>query len=398
MNIPRMIAMVLIFALACAGWAVLGASTLRRAGLFPERLEEDVCALWGGPIVQPAPTVTPRGKSDGDATGSIPVRNEVFVQLELEHRKKGLVWYPTYTCDFSGTYQVANPGTENLEVLVHFAFPITGATYDRFSFQVDGQKISIPVNTQEGIQHPMDIGPGQSRTFGITYRTRGLREWRYQPARAEAARVRGLDVRVRTDFAQIDFPEGALSPMDMRADAGGMLLTWTAEDLITTQDLGVTMPEKINPGPLSGRITYFAPVSLFFIFLLVATITVLRSIPIHPMHYLFVAAGTFSFHILFAYLVDLVDLHRSFLLASLTAVFLVTWYLRMTMGPRFPWWIAFVGQLFYLVLFSYSFFLKGMTGLTVTIGSVGTLAVLMKMTAGTDWNRVFVRGARPPGG
>ncbi len=46
-------------------------------------------------------------------------------------------------------------------------------------------------------------------------------------------------------------------------------------------------------------------------------------------------------------------------------------------------------RLFFLVLFSYSFFFKGITGLTVAVGSVVTLAVLMKVTAGIDWNEVF---------
>ena len=68
-------------------------------------------------------------------------------------------------------------------------------------------------------------------------------------------------------------------------------------------------------------------------------------------------------------------------------------YLRSALGPAFPWKIAAAGQLFYLVLFSYSFFLQGMTGLTVTIGAVLTLAVLMRLTARLDWREVF---KRPP--
>ncbi len=68
---------------------------------------------------------------------------------------------------------------------------------------------------------------------------------------------------------------------------------------------------------------------------------------------------------------------------------LVIAYLRQALGQDFPWKIAGAGQIFYLVLFSYSFFLEGMTGLTVTIGSVITLAILMYMTARLDWNQVF---------
>ena len=59
------------------------------------------------------------------------------------------------------------------------------------------------------------------------------------------------------------------------------------------------------------------------------------------------------------------------------------------LGAAFPWKIATLGQAFYLVVFSYSFFLKGLTGLTVTIGSILTLAMLMRMTAGINWKEVF---------
>jgi inner membrane protein involved in colicin E2 resistance len=109
------------------------------------------------------------------------------------------------------------------------------------------------------------------------------------------------------------------------------------------------------------------------------------------MHYLFVTAGFFAFHLLFAYLVDLVNVHLAFTASTITSVGLVTLYLRSALGPRFPWKLAALGQIVYLVLFSYSFFLEGMTGLTVTIGSVLTLAGLMYATAKLDWTTVFGR-------
>ena len=107
------------------------------------------------------------------------------------------------------------------------------------------------------------------------------------------------------------------------------------------------------------------------------------------MHYLFVTGGFFAFHLLFAYLVDLINVHLAFVITSIVSVGLVVSYLRAALGEQFPWKIAAAGQLFYLVLFSYSFFLDGMTGLTVTIGSILTLAMLMRLTAGLDWREVF---------
>ena len=77
--------------------------------------------------------------------------------------------------------------------------------------------------------------------------------------------------------------------------------------------------------------------------------------------------------------------------STLISVGVVTFYLRAALGERFPWKTAAIGQLFFLVLFSYSFFVKGMTGLTVASGSVITLAAIMAVTAKLNWTEVFSR-------
>ncbi|MCP4387056.1 MAG: hypothetical protein GY802_02085, partial [Gammaproteobacteria bacterium] len=174
----------------------------------------------------------------------------------------------------------------------------------------------------------------------------------------------------------------------------GLDIHWRASELITRQNIGISLPKKLNPGPLAARMSFFAPVCLLFFFVLITSICVTRKIAIHPMHYLFVNAGFFAFHLLFAYTIDLINLHLAFAISALVSVALVVSYLARALGPTFPWKIAALGQLVYLVLFSYSFFLKGMTGLTVTIASIITLAILMKITAQTDWSQVFAKRPR----
>jgi inner membrane protein involved in colicin E2 resistance len=104
-----------------------------------------------------------------------------------------------------------------------------------------------------------------------------------------------------------------------------------------------------------------------------------------------VAAGFFAFHLLLTYFVGHINVHLAFLISAVTSVSLVTSYLSAALGKKIPWKIAIAGQLFFLVLFSYSFFIKGITGLTVAIGSVVTLAILMRLTATLDWNKVFAK-------
>ena len=46
-----------------------------------------------------------------------------------------------------------------------------------------------------------------------------------------------------------------------------------------------------------------------------------------------------------------------------------------------------------MVLFSYSFFFEGLTGLTITIGAIMTLALLMITTAKVNWAEKFTSKA-----
>src|SRR4030081_3350649 len=158
----------------------------------------------------------------------------------------------------------------------------------------------------------------------------------------------------------------------------------------------MTMPEKLQPGPLAGRISFFAPVSLFFFFFLMLIITTLRGIELHPMNYFFLAAAFFSFHLLLAYLVDHVSIHLAFGICSIVSVFLVVSYLRLVVGTRFAVREAALAQFIYLVAFSYAFFLKGFTGLAITTGSIITLFVVMQATGKIRWKERFAsQGSRP---
>jgi inner membrane protein involved in colicin E2 resistance len=115
-------------------------------------------------------------------------------------------------------------------------------------------------------------------------------------------------------------------------------------------------PEKLQPGPLAGEISYFAPVSLFFFFFILFIITTLQGIDLHPMHYFFLATAFFAFHLLLADLVDHISIHLAFGICSLISVSLVVSYLRLVVGIRFAAVEAGLAQLVFLVLFSYAFF------------------------------------------
>lgn len=390
MNVKRIMAVVLIYGVAFGGWMILGtAITLRSTKIFC-RLSPQVEKSWGEELVQVAPSFAVQIPGSESVKWIMPIKNSVNVELKTDYRKKGLIWYPTYKCMFAGDYTVTNSDEVAQKIRLDFKFPSKSGTYDDFSFMINGESHSIPIDISSGIAEIIELNPDESKTVRITYTTRGIRQWKYMPD-DKVGRVQGLALSVKTDFMDVDYPLHTLSPMSADRKGENMFMKWEATDLITKEGIGVIIPERLNPGPLTSRITYFAPVCLLFFFVMVAAINIIYKVEIHPMHYLFVAAGFFAFHLLLSYMVGIINIHVAFIVSAVVSVTLVTSYMYTALKGEIPLKIIIGGQLFYLVLFSYTFLLKGVTGLTIAIGSVATLAVMMKVTANVDWNEVFAK-------
>jgi len=393
MSVKRIAALVCIYAVAVAGWMILGGITAVRSDESGRSLGMAVEDLWGSALVQTAPSFAVEIPGCNRVRWIMPSGNDIRVRLTTDYRRKGLIWYPTYVCRFEGTYAVTNTDEVAQKITLRLDLPVQDGTYDEFKAYLNDREVTVALDDGGNIREIFELEPEKTGLFRLTYETRGMGEWRYRLDR-NVGRVRNLDLTVTTNFADVDYGEDSLSPMSAGPLKDGMRMTWKASDLITRQDIGVVIPEKLNPGPLASRITFFAPVCLVFFFVLIVTINIVCRVNIHPMHYLFVAAGFFAFHLLLAYLVDHLAVHPAFAISAVMSVALVTSYLRAALGREFPWKIAAAGQLFFLVLFSYSFFLEAMTGLTVAVGSVVTLAILMKVTAHIDWDAVFAGGDR----
>ncbi len=384
MTIRRIVAIVCIFLLACGGWSVLGTATAWRSHEASEHLEEQVVQLWGGPLRQEAPQLC---MGDGE---NFPVcSSEVEVSIDSDYRKKGLIWYPTFRVRFQAHYTFVVP--QGGVGLVHIALPLPSrhSTYENITMLCDDEVVDA-VDLRQGFHYDIMCQPGTEHSFDIAFTTRGLSEWMYVPN--QSGKIRQLSLTANCHFMGHDYPEGSLSPTSAEVVEGGSVVRWKMGDMLTHKHIGIQIPELLNPGPITTRITYFAPVCLIFFFVLMAAVNILRAIPIHPMHYLFIASGFFAFHLLLAYLVDVIDIHVAFAISAVTSTLMVNVYLKTALGSRFPWLGSTVGQLIYLILFSYSFFIDGLTGLTVAIGSVITLAVMMRLTAHIDWNTVFQKG------
>jgi len=401
--IKRIAAIIFIFLCAAVAWGILGATIFDRTYSSDNSSESRVASTWGTPQNQSPPTAsfdetvpkkvvsTENGKktevvTQEKVTTALPLESShINVDLNLEHRQKGLLWYSTYKVAFDGVYSLRNPSEKDQTVKFTLNFPTAQAIYDDLVFTVDNVPLTL-MNEKNSASAMVRVAAGKTATLRVGYKSQGLNDWRYSFGSTDVAQVRDFSLQMTTNFKEIDFPDNTLSPTEKQLTVNGWDLKWNYKNLVSGYQIAMTMPEKLQPGPLAGRISFFAPVSLFFFFFLMFIITTLRGIELHPMNYVFLAAAFFSFHLLLAYLVDHVSIHLAFGICSTVSIFLVVSYLRLVIGMRFASREAALGQFIYLVAFSYAFFLKGFTGLAITIGSIITLFVVMQMTGRIRWD------------
>ena len=401
----QILALAFIFVCTTVAWVILGATIFSRTYGSNEQLEGHVASTWGTAQQQSPPTacytVTDVVNSTTVEDGKVVVHSKnvqrhvalpmeasrIRVNFNLTPRQKGLLWYSTYAVDFAGDYSFHNDTAQQQTVDFRLKFPAQKAIYDGLQMKVNGRAVALATD-DSGTVGQATLKPGESAILNVAYRSQGLDSWRYQLGDG-VAQARDFMLTMQTNFRDIDFADDTLSPTSKQLTPGGWQLTWQYSNLVSGFQIGMTMPARLQPGPLAGEISYAAPVSLFFFFFLMFIITTLRKIDLHPMNYFFLATAFFAFHLLLAYSVDHTSIHAAMALASMVSVTLVVTYLRLVVGLRFAALEAGTAQLIYLVLFSYAFFWKGFTGLAITIIAIITLFVVMQATGRIHWSERF---------
>src|SRR5262249_17042131 len=147
---------------------------------------------------------------------------------------------------------------------IAWRFPAEQAVYDDLQFLVNGQPVTPSAEKQVAW-----IGAGIPANgvirLRVTYRSQGVESWKYSFGEGVNP-VRNFHLRMTTNFRDIDFPDNTLSPGGKSETKDGWQLDWNYRNLVSGYQIAMTMPEKLQPGPLASEISFFAPVSLFFFF------------------------------------------------------------------------------------------------------------------------------------
>ena len=406
----RLFAIAAVFAVTSIAWVILGGVMTSRSNAQTYDLRNKVSDLWGQRQSQRGPelsfewtptkevvrtetvkgataphTVTEVVKLDPQKRDVSIAATRIDVDLHLDQRLKGLVWYSLYDVAFRGGWSYVHAEKEAGKLHVDFRFPDPQGMYDAFVFSVDG--VPQDLRPKDGaVEVVVPVAPRQRVEIEVAYRSRGLDAWSYVPTTGVAS-LKDFRLAMTTDFADIDFPASTMSPSQRDRAGAGWKLLWRFEQVVTGHEIGMGMPTKVQPGQLAAALSFSAPISLGFFFILLMVLGRLRGLDLHPVNYVFLGAAFFSFHLLFAYSVDHLHLVPAFVLCSATSVGLVVSYLRLVVSPRFAFVEAASAQLVYLIGFSLAHFWEGFTGLAVTVLSIVTLFLLMQLTGRVRWGQ-----------
>ena len=412
-------------------WVILGVVNDDRTFGQTQLLLKRVQNSYGGPLIITPPRIyyevskERKGKVGGFDTVSSyreketvdPSVSNVEIDLSLDRKKVGNLWFPVFVSTYHGQYEYqleAIPEQYRSEPL----FLVPGLNSAESVFR------SIELNLNEQAVEPLsklvantpidvvnEITADGKLLVDFYYETTGTEYLLYELSsqgsqsaqyrgegsadgaeRKRLTRLDGFNLKLTTDFLKYDFPGRTIPYTSIQKDEAGTDFEWRFDKTVTGKNIGIIVPREINPGEISSRISYFAPVSLLFFFVVLTIFGILRKGELHPMHYAFLAATFLSFHLIFSYSADHLSMYMAFGIASLIACLLTYSYVVRIKEQRYAV-TATLLQLLYLVVFSWSFFYRtetglGITGLIVTIVSVLTLFALMQLTAKLDWKNL----------
>src|SRR6266853_2098706 len=139
--VKRIAAITFIFLCTTVAWAILGTTIFQRTYDYGSAAEGRVESTWGAPQNQLPPVasydeIVPKKElstvngvqretvTQEKITNGLPLESShLNVDLNLEHRQKGLLWYSTYKVGFDGSYSFRNTGDKDQTIVFTLTFP-----------------------------------------------------------------------------------------------------------------------------------------------------------------------------------------------------------------------------------------------------------------------------------
>src|ERR1700704_1091741 len=202
--IKRIAAIAFIFLCTTFAWGILGTTIFQRTYSSDSSSESRVASTWGAPQNQLPPVAsydemvskkevsTENGKqkevvTQEKITNLLPLESShLNVDLNLEHRQKGLLWYSTYKVGFDGSYSFRNTSDKDQTIVFRLPFPTAQAIYDDLIFTVDDVPLNLK-NEKNSASATARVAAGKIANLKVGYKSQGLNDWHYSFGNSEAS-------------------------------------------------------------------------------------------------------------------------------------------------------------------------------------------------------------------
>ena len=270
----------IFFVIFSAGLMMLGFRAEDRNSTSRYEHRNSVSTIWGGAITQNPPNcyykkkTTQIEKVENKVTGKMEdvekviyvnnylriIKTNVKANLKSNYRKKGLLWYSGYNLKFSATFVVTNPLLENKKIYFHFPIPENSGNLTNFTIKENSKAYTEDQDVSDGITWVRELMPRDKVSIQINYEARGMGSFNYLLGSKKTEHPEFF-MEINGDYNNVDYPYNCMSPTEVSSttsELGNEIhIIYDEKNLITTQNIGVIVPDKTNIGSVIGRFLLF---------------------------------------------------------------------------------------------------------------------------------------------
>lgn len=285
------------------------------------------------PPVTPVDGVTPKLISLREEEKDVPVvqkpLDEADVQIVLtpDARRLGGANYAGYRDSWDMRYVVVNRHDKPVTARMHFPLPSRTGILNNLKVTVDGASVFDQATTgEEGVSWATPVAAGAKAVVSVSFDARGLETLRYVPRRMSqtghyrvAAVIDGRDL----DPRDLDWCIGSMPPDQKLEDikSSPYRLTWTLDNALTSYDVGIKLPQAVQPNYHVARLLNEAPVGLL---LLLVMLVAPRIIVGRPVALAIVGLTAAAYYLLYTFMGQFADVVPSFYVSFLVSVAALT--------------------------------------------------------------------------
>jgi hypothetical protein len=344
---------------------------------------DSVKQIWGGNLNQPMPSI--RYKRFGSDVSTLS-KGEVYasgitVTLEMDYRKKGLVYYTGYNAQFLGKYTLRNPENEKIYLSFIFPYPTTPGEgmLQNVKLLVGGQEDVEDTEYQPNLALWTGVlDPAQTLEITVYYNGRGLDQFQYgfEPNKQVNSFQMTIDVR---GAKELDYAEATMPPTEpIQETPTGKTLLWKLDRTLTQFNIGVILPDKLDIEQQLSIMALRAPVFFFLFFISIIALLRLAKEPLNLLHMGIISVAYFLFYPLFAYLIMYLDLLYALGLSFGILGLLIFNYARILYGAGLAFAVL-IAYTFYLGITSIAALLPTYTGVILTVEGVVLIGIIMQV-------------------